>query len=91
MPTQSFVVLVNELCAQYRLDPVEYELMADAAGVEFYTVKARVGYVERVATGPTKRMAQQSAAEKIYRYLRTKLSRTCSFDEVRFLARARGN
>ena len=85
MPIHSFVVLVNELSKQYRLDRPEYEIIADAAGVDFYTVKVRIGHVERIGTGVTRRLAQELAAERIYRYLRTRLASILSFDEVRIL------
>lgn len=84
--TRSYVALLKELCQQFRLAPVEYELVGDTGPphLRHFTVRARIGHHERLATSTTKKAARQLAAEKVYTYLRENLSRvTKDFDEVR--------
>lgn len=89
--TRSYVALLKELCTEYRLASVEYELVGDTGPphLRHFTVRATLGSHERIATATTKKTARQVAAEKLYTYLRENLSRlTRDFDEEEALARA---
>ncbi|XP_064292004.1 uncharacterized protein LOC128669606 [Plodia interpunctella] len=88
---RSFVALLKELCAEYRLPAVEYDLVSDTGPPHqrHFTMKARVGQHSREATSTTKKAARQIAAEKLYTYLRENLARmTKDFDEADALVRA---
>ncbi|XP_013186806.2 RISC-loading complex subunit tarbp2 isoform X2 [Amyelois transitella] len=90
MGSRSYVALLKELCAEYRLPSVEYDLTSDTgpAHQRHFTMVARVGQHSRCATSTTKKAARQLAAEKLYSYLRENLSITKDFDEEDALARA---
>ena len=82
---RSYVALLKELCEEYRLASVDYELVGDTGPphLRHFTVRARIGQHERVATSTTKKAARQLAAEELYTYLRGNLSRvTRDFNEV---------
>ncbi|XP_026747489.1 RISC-loading complex subunit tarbp2-like isoform X2 [Trichoplusia ni] len=89
--TRSYVALLRELCEEYRLTGVTYELVGDTGPphLRHFTVRARIGQHERFATATTKKMARQMAAEKLYTYLRENLARvTRDFNEEDALVRA---
>ncbi|XP_075991138.1 protein Loquacious-like [Anticarsia gemmatalis] len=89
--TRSYVALMKELCQEYKLPDVEYELVGDTGPphLRHFTIKARMGQHERLATSTTKKNARQLAAEKLYTYLRENLQRvTRDFDEDDALMRA---
>ncbi|XP_075972303.1 protein Loquacious-like [Anticarsia gemmatalis] len=89
--TRSYVALLKELCEEYRLTAVEYELVGDTGPphLRHFTVRARIGKHERLATSTTKKNARQLAAEQLYTYLRANLARvTKDFDEQDALMRA---
>ncbi|KAH9638260.1 hypothetical protein HF086_013698 [Spodoptera exigua] len=82
---RSYVALLKELCEEYRLSAVTYELVGDTGPphLRHFTVRARIGQHERVATSTTKKTARQMAAEELYSYLRENLARvTRDFNEV---------
>lgn len=82
---RSYVALLKELCEEYRLPAVTYELVGDTGPphLRHFTVRARIGQHERVATSTTKKAARQLAAEELYSYLRENLARvTRDFNEV---------
>ncbi|XP_049697050.2 double-stranded RNA-binding protein Staufen homolog isoform X2 [Helicoverpa armigera] len=88
---RSYVALLKELCAEYRLASVQYELVGDTGPphLRHFTVRARIGQHERVATSTTKKTARQLAAEALYSYLRENLARvTRDFNEEDALVRA---
>uniref|UniRef100_A0A2A4JKC6 DRBM domain-containing protein n=2 Tax=Heliothis virescens TaxID=7102 RepID=A0A2A4JKC6_HELVI len=88
---RSYVALLKELCAEYRLAGVQYELVGDTGPphLRHFTVRARIGQHERVATSTTKKTARQLAAEALYSYLRENLARvTRDFNEEDALVRA---
>lgn len=81
----SYVALLKDLCEEYRLPAVDYELVGDTGPPHCrrFTVRARVCSHERLATTTTKKAARQMAAEQLYTYLRENLARvTKDFDEV---------
>lgn len=87
LSARSYVALLNELCDEYRLPGVEYELTADTGPphARHFTVSARLGMHMRHATSTTKKFARQLAAEQLYTYLKENLSRvTKDFVEVMF-------
>lgn len=88
---RSYVALLKELCEEYRLPAVTYELVGDTGPphLRHFTVRARIGQHERVATSTTKKAARQLAAEELYSYLRENLARvTRDFNEEDALVRA---
>ncbi|CAH0669432.1 unnamed protein product [Spodoptera exigua] len=88
---RSYVALLKELCEEYRLSAVTYELVGDTGPphLRHFTVRARIGQHERVATSTTKKTARQMAAEELYSYLRENLARvTRDFNEEDALMRA---
>ncbi|XP_068627597.1 protein Loquacious-like isoform X2 [Battus philenor] len=91
LASRSYVALLHELCEEYRLPGVQYELTADTGPphARHFTVSARLGMHERRATSTTKKAARQLAAEQLYTYLKENLSRvTKDFVEDEALARA---
>ncbi|CAB3221777.1 unnamed protein product [Arctia plantaginis] len=89
--TRSYVALLKELCEEYHLAGVQYELVGDTGPphLRHFTMRARLGQHERLATSTTKKAARQLAAEKLYTYLRENLARvTKDFNEDEALARA---
>uniref|UniRef100_A0A2A4JXA0 DRBM domain-containing protein n=1 Tax=Heliothis virescens TaxID=7102 RepID=A0A2A4JXA0_HELVI len=91
LPERSYVRLNAELCKDYNLNQVEYEVAPDTGTRDHprFTVTARIGMVERVGMAPTKKQAYQLAAEQIYKHLRTKLGVTAEhFNEEEALFRA---
>ncbi|CAH2062693.1 unnamed protein product, partial [Iphiclides podalirius] len=91
LSSRSYVALLNELCEEYRLPAVEYELTADTGPphARHFTFHARLGMHQRHATSTTKKFARQLAAEQLYTYLKENLSRvTKDFVEDDALARA---
>ncbi|KAJ8725311.1 hypothetical protein PYW07_016269 [Mythimna separata] len=88
---RSYVALLRELCEEYRLAGVEYELVGDTGPphLRHFTVRARIGQHQRQATATTKKTARQHAAEQLYCYLRENLARvTRDFNEEDALVRA---
>ncbi|XP_038213223.1 RISC-loading complex subunit TARBP2-like isoform X2 [Zerene cesonia] len=88
---RSYVALLKELCAEYKLGDVQYELVGDAGPPHRrqFTVRARLAQHERSATATTKKTARQLAAEALYKYLRENLARlTIDFVEEEAMARA---
>ncbi|CAH1635433.1 unnamed protein product [Spodoptera littoralis] len=88
---RSYVALLKELCEEYRLPAVTYELVGDTGPphLRHFTMRARIGQHERVATSTTKKAARQLAAEELYSYLREHLARvTRDFNEEDALVRA---
>ncbi|KAJ8727270.1 hypothetical protein PYW08_015667 [Mythimna loreyi] len=88
---RSYVALLRELCEEYRLAGVEYELVGDTGPphLRHFTVRARIGQHQRQATSTTKKTARQLAAEELYLYLRENLARvTRDFNEEDALVRA---
>ncbi|CAK1578881.1 unnamed protein product [Parnassius mnemosyne] len=91
LSSRSYVALLNELCEEYHLPAVEYELTADTGPphARHFTISARMGMYERLATSTTKKAARQLAAEQLYTYLKENLSRvTKDFVEDEALVRA---
>ncbi|CAG5005997.1 unnamed protein product [Parnassius apollo] len=91
LSSRSYVALLNELCEEYHLPAVEYELTADTGPphARHFTISARMGMYERHATSTTKKAARQLAAEQLYTYLKGNLSRvTKDFVEDDALVRA---
>ncbi|XP_049888187.1 uncharacterized protein LOC126382390 isoform X2 [Pectinophora gossypiella] len=91
MGSHSFVALLKDLCEEYRLPGVEYELVSDMGPPHYrlFTIRARVGAHERFATSTTKKAARQQAAEQLYTYMRENLARlTKDFVEEEALVRA---
>nr|XP_021192504.2 interferon-inducible double-stranded RNA-dependent protein kinase activator A homolog isoform X1 [Helicoverpa armigera] len=91
LPERSYVRLNTELCKDYNLNAVEYEVSPDTGTRDHprFTVTARIGLVERVGVASTKKQAYQLAAEQIYKHLRTKLGVTAAhFNEEDALFRA---
>ncbi|KAM3958152.1 R2D2 protein [Aphomia sociella] len=89
--SRSSVALLRELCEEFRLPGADYELVGDTGPPHqrHFTVAARVGDHERLATATTKKAARQLAADQLYAYLRENLARvTKDFDEEDALARA---
>lgn len=85
---RSYVALLKELCEEYHLPGVEYELVSDTgpAHMRQFAVRASLGQHSRLATSTTKKAARQLAAQQLYSYLRDNLSRlTTDFVEVRFI------
>ncbi|XP_045492716.1 RISC-loading complex subunit TARBP2-like isoform X1 [Colias croceus] len=88
---RSYVALLKELCAEYKLGEVQYELVGDAGPPHRrqFTVRARLAQHERSATSTTKKAARQLASEALYKYLRENLARlTTDFVEEEAMARA---
>lgn len=86
--TRSYVALLRELCEEYRLGTVQYELVGDTGPphLRHFTIRATLGHHERLATSTTKKAARQVAAETLYTYLRESLARvTKDFDEVIYI------
>ncbi|VVD03784.1 unnamed protein product [Leptidea sinapis] len=87
----SYVALLKELCIEYNLGTVEYDLVGDAGPPHqrWFTIKAQLGPHVRLASSNTKKQARQSAAEQLYTYLRENLARlTKDFVVDEALARA---
>ncbi|XP_052738004.1 double-stranded RNA-binding protein Staufen homolog isoform X1 [Bicyclus anynana] len=88
---RSSVALLRELCEEYRLGEVQYELVGDTGPphLRHFTVRAALGLHQRSATATTKKQARQQAAEQLYTYLRENLARlTRDFVEEEALQRA---
>ncbi|CAK1544788.1 unnamed protein product [Leptosia nina] len=88
---RSYVALLKELCEQYVMGAPQYELIGDAGlpHQRQFTMSVRLGKHERVASASTKKTAKQLAAEQLYKYLRTNLTRlTQDFVEEDALLRA---
>ncbi|XP_041973263.1 uncharacterized protein LOC121728974 isoform X2 [Aricia agestis] len=87
---RSYVSLLRELCEQYRLGAVVYELTGDTgpAHQRRFVMSARLGEHERIAAAGTKKAARQLAAERLYHYLRENLVTTKDFCEEEALSRA---
>ncbi|XP_026326644.1 interferon-inducible double-stranded RNA-dependent protein kinase activator A homolog [Hyposmocoma kahamanoa] len=82
---RSYVALLKELCEEYHLPGVEYELVSDTGPPHMrqFAVRARLGQHSRLAASTTKKAARQLAAQQLYSYLRDNLSRlTTDFVEV---------
>ncbi|CAG9792261.1 unnamed protein product [Diatraea saccharalis] len=89
--SRSYVALLKELCTEYKLPGAEYELVGDTGPphMRHFTMAARVGQRQRLATATTKKAARQLAAEQLYTYLRENLARlTADFVEEDALVRA---
>lgn len=82
---RSYVALLKEMCEEYRLPGVEYELVSDTGPPHMrqFAMRASLGQHSRLATATTKKAARQLAAQQLYSYLRDNLSRlTADFVEV---------
>ncbi|KAJ8737781.1 hypothetical protein PYW08_000376 [Mythimna loreyi] len=73
LPTLSFQSVVHDMCVNNRLSDLQYDYMPDPSKRYYILAKARVGYVERTASGPTRIIAADLAAEQVYKYLRSRL------------------
>ncbi|KAG6462520.1 hypothetical protein O3G_MSEX013312 [Manduca sexta] len=87
---RSYVALLKELCEEYKLPAAEFELVGDTGPphLRHFTMRARVGQLDRCATATAKKTARQIAAQQLYCYLRENLaSLTADFVEEDALVR----
>lgn len=83
--SRMYVVLLKELCDEYKLPAAEWKLISDTgpAHLRRFEVAVGVGSHWRSAASTTKKSARQLAAQALYMYLRENLARiTADFCEV---------